>query len=459
MLEQKVYQTIKAEDWSEETAFLLAVSTGVDSMVLLHTIEKLFHHQIRFGVAHVNHKLRKVSDHEADFLRNYCQEREIPYYERVWQDPPKKGIEAAAREFRYHFFSEIMTCHKYAVLLTAHHGDDQLETMLMKMIREGRLQNASGIKVKQPFRQGFLVRPLLGISKEEISTYARNNKVPYFEDESNQQELFQRNRLRHKVVPLLKEENSQTLAHFQNLSQEMIYARQLIEKQQEIWLKESLHENGTGYFLNLDELRSFSDAERYYFFEGMLQRVAHEQHLSINAKQQAQLLALLANNTSQWQIDLTKGWQIARVYQQLIVAESKKATDSGQEVAFVLRKGESLYLSDHEWIGYLPSDSQIPEKVMDWSEFSQILPVNYLTKVFLRKRLPGDRIRLKPNFTKKISRFFIDNKISNEKRLASWIVTDGKGEVLALLPYLFSYLSIAQETDKIHYILLYKYRE
>ena len=129
------------------------------------------------------------------------------------------------------------------------------------------------------------------------------------------------------------------------------------------------------------------------------------------------------------------------------------------ETHFVLKKGESFFLSDHEWIGYIPSDAQVPEKVMDWSEISQILPIQYPATVFLRKRKPGDRLQLKPGLTKKIRRFFIDEKISNEKRAASWVLTDAQENVLALLPYLFSYLSIEQETDKIHYILLYKYRK
>ena len=161
--------------------------------------------------------LREASDDEAAFLKDYCQTRGIPYYERVWQDPPQNGIEAAAREFRYHFFAETMTLQSYDWLLTAHHADDQMETMLMKMVREGRLQNASGIKRKQPFGNGYLIRPFLTIAKEEIRDYARRRGIAYFEDETNQQTLFQRNRLRHQAVPLLKAENPRALDHFQQL--------------------------------------------------------------------------------------------------------------------------------------------------------------------------------------------------------------------------------------------------
>ena len=112
------------------------------------------------------------------------------------------------------FFAETMTLQSYDWLLTAHHADDQMETMLMKMVREGRLQNASGIKRKQPFGNGYLIRPFLTIAKEEIRDYARRRGIAYFEDETNQQTLFQRNRLRHQAVPLLKAENPKLLIIF-----------------------------------------------------------------------------------------------------------------------------------------------------------------------------------------------------------------------------------------------------
>ncbi len=86
-------------------------------------------------------------------------------------------------------------------------------------------------------------------------------------------------------------------------------------------------------------------------------------------------------------------------------------------------------------------------------------PKNYSSELILRKRKPGDRIQLQANLRKKISRYFIDGKVPNEQREKSWVVTTPGQEVVALIPYVFSYLSIAAETDKIHYILLYKYQE
>lgn len=125
-----------------------------------------------------------------------------------------------------------------------------------------------------------------------------------------------------------------------------------------------------------------------------------------------------------------------------------------------LRIGDTCYLSDDEWIGFfLKDDIKIPKKVKLWSEYRQELSVEFPIECCLRKRQPGDKIALQPHISKKISRYFIDQKIPNQQRENAWVVTDCQGIVLGLLPYVFSYLSIAKETDKIHYVLLYRRRE
>ncbi len=175
MVIQTVRGQIAAIDPEKKRRYLLAVSTGVDSMVLLQVFCQLFPEMQKepcFGVAHVNHQLRPASAEEAAFLRQYCQERGIPFYERCWENPPETGVEASARDFRYTFFADVMSQEGYDVLLTAHHSDDQVETMLMKMMREGRLQSAGGMQQQQPFQAGILLRPLLSVSKAAIYDYA-----------------------------------------------------------------------------------------------------------------------------------------------------------------------------------------------------------------------------------------------------------------------------------------------
>src|SRR5699024_6092064 len=118
------------------------------------------------------------------------------------------------------------------------------------------------------------------------------------------------------------------------------------------------------------------------------------------------------------------------------------------------------YLSEHEWIGlFSVGKEEVPEKVKLWSEDRQSLTVHFHEKVWLRRGKAADRIKLTEKITTKVSRLFMDRKIAHEKGEKAWILQDGQGQILGVLPHAFSYLSIAKETDRIHYVLLYKYQE
>lgn len=442
--------------WRSDSRILVAVSTGVDSMVLLRLLQKA-QSQVGFqlGVVHVNHGLRRVAQEEEAFLRKYCVAQGLPLYVQRWDDPPTVGIEAAARAFRYRFFQEVMTNDHYDCLMTAHHGDDQMETMLMKMVRDGQLQNAGGIRQRRPFAQGELLRPLLSFSKEQITAYAHQEGVTFYEDETNQLLTIQRNRLRRHLLPLLKQENPQSLAHFQQLSQQLFGANELVQEFQEKWFAEAVTQSGDGWQLAVSSLMTLSENRRYFALKYLLQqgpsRVGSEEQL-------ARLLQLLQQEKPQWRYDLGENWHAVRSYESF-----KLQTDNSLEISQRVRlaKGASVFLSEGEWIGLLTEAelANLPEKVKNWSEIRQVLPLDFPDVVTLRKRKPGDRLQLTASLRKKVSRIFIDKKIPNEKRARSWLMEDDQKNLLAVLPIAFSYLSIGSETDKIHYILVYKYRE
>ncbi len=207
----------------------------------------------------------------------------------------------------------------YDVLLTAHHNDDQVETMLMKMMREGRLQSAGGMQQQQPFHTGVLLRPLLSISKAVIYDYAQAQQIPYFEDESNHEPLYLRNRLRQQVVPALKAENPQLLPHFQQLSVEMQLANQLIQQEQQQWLSAFVQQQAARLVIDLQQLPTFSPAQRYFFYAGFLQQAEAFTKQPLNQKQLPQLLRLLDEKKGQWQLALHKQWQLRRSYDQLLL--------------------------------------------------------------------------------------------------------------------------------------------
>ena len=161
---QKLLQMMQAKGYfNRHKKILVAVSGGADSMSLLHF---LYNHQkdldIQLGIAHVNHKQRQESEHEEAYLRHWAEEHKVPFHYSTFSG---KFSENAARTFRYEFFKRVMKDYDYSALVTAHHADDQAETIFMRLLRGTRLRNLTGISAIRPFGTGQIIRPFLHLRK------------------------------------------------------------------------------------------------------------------------------------------------------------------------------------------------------------------------------------------------------------------------------------------------------
>ena len=185
---------------------LLAISGGIDSMVLLHLFERT---GFEYGIAHCNFRLRGAeSDGDEAFVHEQVEQHGTPAHFETFDTKEYaslKGIsiEMAARELRYEFFERIRKEYEYDYIVTAHHQDDLIETFFLNLSRKTGIRGLIGIKEKK----GKLIRPLLFASREEIEKYASENFIPYREDSSNSEVVYQRNFLRHKILPLFSELN------------------------------------------------------------------------------------------------------------------------------------------------------------------------------------------------------------------------------------------------------------
>ena len=190
------HQMVQPED-----TVICAVSGGADSMALLFAMylmrEKL---HIRLEAAHFNHGLRgPESDRDEAFVRQFCDRYEIPLHcERGAVEPGPKGLEAAAREARYRFLESLS-----GKIATAHTADDNAETVLMHLVRGTGLKGLGGIT---PVR-GKVIRPMLTVTRREVLAFLEEYHVTYVTDSTNEEDDFLRNRLRHRVMPLLQQEN------------------------------------------------------------------------------------------------------------------------------------------------------------------------------------------------------------------------------------------------------------
>lgn len=208
---------------------LLAVSGGIDSMVLLHLFEKS---GFDYGIVHCNFQLRgDESEQDERFVRQQVLIHGVPsFFERFETEEFARlngiSIEMAARELRYAFFEKIRKENQYNYIATAHHQDDLIETFFLNLSRKTGIKGLTGIKEKS----GYIIRPLLFAGRHEIENYARHEFIDFREDSSNQEVIYQRNFLRHKIIPLFTEMNPASrkniLATIENLKDaETIYSR------------------------------------------------------------------------------------------------------------------------------------------------------------------------------------------------------------------------------------------
>lgn len=455
---QEFYQHSKINHyWLQDQKILLAISGGVDSIVLLELMQRAAEKDhLKLAVAHVNHQLREESKEEAAFLKNYCQKKGIPYYYKEWTASDKfTNTEAKARKFRYDFFTEIMLKGNYSSLLTAHHSDDQAETILMKLTRGSSLENLAGIKAVQPFASGKLIRPFLIFSKEQLELFAKQKKLVYFEDSTNQSDKYVRNRLRHQVIPVLKQENPQFLQHIHEFSEQISLAddviQSVIEPKYNRWVKKTT----IGWSIQLAELKKEKRSIQTFFLTALFQKSLIPKGITINRAQLEQILIILNQTTPQLAVDLEQGWQFKKEYD---TAYLVKKQVSQREQLFYLDVNEHVFLSEEEWLGLENAESKIeqPDIVKDWQEFTLVISEKTAFPLMVRHRKDGDRIFLTPKLTKRLSRLFIDRKTPNILRDHAWVVFSADNNIIWVPKFVNSYLSIPRETDKILYRLLYK---
>jgi tRNA(Ile)-lysidine synthase len=196
-------------------AVLLGVSGGMDSMALLHAMHQLSSkHHWRLVVCHFNHKLRgRTSDADEAFVREAARRLGLKFRSgrgavEAFARRQKLSIEMAARTLRHQFFARSAAALEITRLALAHHSDDQVELFFLRLLRGAGLEGLRGMKPvnRSPADPGILlVRPLLGVSRGEIEAYARLEKIRFREDATNAQLDFERNRIRHELLPMLRE--------------------------------------------------------------------------------------------------------------------------------------------------------------------------------------------------------------------------------------------------------------
>ena len=223
-MQNKIISNLDSLIENENPHFLLAVSGGIDSMVLLKFFQKN-HESYKFSVAHVNHNYHSDAKKMEHLVQDQCaQMNNDLVVENIFLKGVNSNIESNFRKMRYSKLEEIRKEIKADFILTAHHADDQVETILMKIMNSSGLDGLQGLrKLKQN-----IIRPMYNIPKSEISDYASLNNVKYIDDPTNSDNTFTRNFLRMNVIPELKKIKNDIHIPFNNFTDRIAEVHDLI---------------------------------------------------------------------------------------------------------------------------------------------------------------------------------------------------------------------------------------
>ena len=243
---------------------LLATSGGLDSMVMVDLFAKS---NFEIAIAHCNFQLRGMESFEdQNFVQEHAHTNKIPVFvtqfdTQAFAKDYKRSTQVAARELRYNWFYELLETENFDYILTAHHADDNLETFLINLTRGTGLTGLAGI----PEQNDKVIRPLLVFSRQEIESFAKENNIDWREDSSNTTDKYLRNKIRHNLVPILKELNPDFLATFQKTQSYLQEAQTMVEEASIMVYQQVAKENGDAIYYDLKQLKKLPDYKSYLY--------------------------------------------------------------------------------------------------------------------------------------------------------------------------------------------------
>ncbi len=436
---------LKIVDRPRTKHFLLAVSGGLDSMVMVD----LFHGaKLRFGIIHCNFTLRgKESDEDARFVNNMAKKHKVPFYLKKFKTEQYAkasglSIQMAARKLRYDWFEEIRAENDYDYITTAHHLDDQIETFFINLIRGTGIAGLHGILPQN----GRLIRPMLFTYREEIEKYAEKKHFPFHNDSSNDSLKYTRNQIRHQVIPVLRTiqpdfavvmtENIKKLRNFEIIGKEAIVRTS----------NSLIHREGKQITISIEALKTLIPL-RPYAYE-LLSPFGFSLDVIEN------LLNRLDGNSGKTFFSSTH--RLIKDRKSLIITEIHDAANDMQEIPeeFNIEAGMNHIEKPVKMKFQIQPLS--PDFIIPTSLDSACLDYDKLKfPLSIRKWKAGDAFcPLGMNQKKKLSDFFIDQKFTLTDKEITWLLCSGNQITWVIGHRIDHRFRITPKTKKMLYVML-----
>lgn len=395
-----------------EKKYLLAVSGGVDSMVLLHLF---YNSSYRFSVVHCNFRLRgEDSDLDEKLVKDFCDDHDIELFIKSFDTlkikKNRESIEMVARNLRYNYFQELIKKHSFDYLVTAHHLNDNVETFFINLLRGSGIKGLSGMQMIA----NYIVRPLLTFTRNEIVNFALNHSITWREDASNQTLDYLRNKIRHQIIPEFQDispgflhqvEKSMSILHeTQSFLESQVKE---LQKKAEVFTETGVKAYSLDKLLQADFLLSYHLLSKYGFTnkkdcENILNAHTGSLFESQEYKAWVDRGTLLLANRSKTEFSIVNflipsvPWICKQPFE-FTCCEVDKA---------IFKEGESIDFQKVEF----------PLVLRNWKEGDYFYPINGLGK-------------------KKVSKFLKDHKVSNFQKEKVLVLCNNSGEIIWLVGF------------------------
>lgn len=398
---------------------VIACSCGVDSMALLHlALDALPKENII--VAHVNHGKRKESIDEQKYIEDFCKEHSITLEVLILPTKYDGNFQEWARTKRYLFFHEVAKKYGATHILLAHHANDNLETIIMRLMKSSSLKGYGGIEKYSLYNEVNIYRPLIYIPKEEIIKFVKNNNITYFEDSSNNSDDYTRNRIRHHIIPLMLEENPSLYSSIENYSKTIFSANKLLEKVKVEFIENKIITNNNSIEFRIDDLLMLDEDLRIHILFRILRKY----------------------NLSRVCLD--------NIYKQIISKKNNIVSSINNELVLIKEYGKVIFyegdikpaiinLNINEDGEYNLSNNikiKVDKNICYFITPKQTIWYNIKSlPIIIRNRQDGDKIKLSVG-TKSVSDYLTNKKVPYLQRKDTLVLCDEFNNVLNILGYI-----------------------
>ncbi len=396
---------------------VIGVSGGPDSMALLHLMNEIKKEMDLFLICvHINHNVRKESEDEQKFLKKYCDNNGVFFEYMKIGSYGDDNFHNEARTVRYNFFEKTALQYGARFILTAHHADDLIETILMRIVRGSTLKGYSGFSKIVDKGKYRIIRPLMSVTKKEIIKYNKKHNIKYVTDNSNVKDIYTRNRYRKYVLPFLKSEDENVHLKFIKFSETLLEYNNYIDNQM-LNVINKVFKQG---ILDIEKFEQLDKVIQSKIIYNILEKIYGDDLLIISDIHVNLIFSLIRSDKANSMIHLPNNVIVVKAYNNISFNFNEKSVDE-----YEIEINDVVNLPNGKNIEVCDECDLLNNYVIRLNSKQVILPL------YVRTRRNGDKIEVKGMIgSKKVNNIFIDEKIPTKDRNLWPIVCDSKNNVV-----------------------------